>query len=370
MASGESRAVQRAGSPFHKGEQTIQERLGVRERLEEQGRRVIRDYLPTQHQEFYAHLPFVLAGTIDQTGQPWASLLVGQPGFVSSPDPHTLTVNAHPIFGDPLNENLVANADVGLLGIEFQSRRRNRLTGKVVTAGNGTTDIRVVQTFGNCPQYIQARDYELSSAIDRVGEKLPVERLEALGESARTFITKADNFYIASQFSEDRAEASHGIDVSHRGGKAGFVRIDDEHTLTWPDFVGNFHFNTLGNLLLNPRAGLLFIDFDTQDLLYLTGTVEIIWDSEERRAFTGAQRLLRFSLVQAIRVSHALPMTWRFQDYSPTLDQTGSWEEVTATLAARARGNRYREYVVTRVEQESATISSFYLEPQGGEPLP
>ncbi len=369
MASGESRGISQGRSPFHTGEHTIQERLGVRERLEEQGRRVIRDYLPAQHQEFYAHLPFVMVGTIDQTGHPWASLLVGRPGFISSPDPSTLTINARPIYGDPLNENVVPGADVGLLGIEFQSRRRNRLTGKVVTAGTATIALRVVQTFGNCPQYIQARDYELSPAIDRVGGELPVERLSTLSESAQTLITKADNFYIASQFSEDQAEASHGIDVSHRGGKAGFVRIDDAHTLTWPDFVGNFHFNTLGNLLLNPQAGLLFIDFDTQDLLYLTGTVEIIWDSDECRAFAGAQRLLRFSLLQAIQVSHAVPLTWRFQDYSPTLDQTGSWEEVAATLAARAQGNSYREYVVTRVEKESASITSFYLEPQGSEPL-
>ena len=366
----ESRQIQPDSSPFHRGEREIQERLGVRERLEAQGQQVIRDSLPDQHREFYAQLPFVLLGSIDQAGRPWASVLVGQPGFISSSNPSTLKLNARPIYGDPLHDNLVPDSDVGMLGIEFHSRRRNRLAGKVVTVGNGAIEIRVVQSFGNCPQYIQARDCELSPAVDRVSEERPVERLRELGEAERAIISQADNFYIASQFSEDRAQASHGIDVSHRGGKPGFVRIDNNHTLTWPDFVGNFHFNTLGNILLNPQVGLLFIDFNSQDLLYLTGNAEIIWDGEELRAFAGAQRLLRFSLHQAIRVAGALPMQWRFRDYSPSLEQTGSWQEVAATLGARAEGNIYREYEVTRVEQESANISSFYLEPKGEEPIP
>ena len=72
------------------------------------------------------------------------------------------------------------------------------------------------------------------------------------------------------------------------------MRVDDNSTLVFPDFTGNFHFNTLGNLLLNPRAGLLFINFKRGDLLYLTGTAEVIWDSDEIRAFAGAERLLRF----------------------------------------------------------------------------
>ncbi len=365
-----STQIPQDASPFHRGEREIQERLGVRERLEKLGRGVIRDHMPDQHGEFYEQVPFLLLGTIDNSGRPWASILAGRLGFVSSPDPYTLKLNARPIYGDPLNDNLVPEADVGILGIEFDSRRRNRMNGKIVAVGDGGIEVRVVQSFGNCPQYIQARDFELVPAIDTVGEERPVERASRFGDSEGAIITKADNFYIASQFSEDRARASHGVDVSHRGGKPGFVRIDNDHTLTWPDFVGNFHFNTLGNILLNPRVGLLFIDFDDQDLLYMTGTAEIIWDSEELRAFTGAQRLVRFSMENAIRVVGALPIRWRFREYSPTLEQTGSWEEVAATLAARAEGNVYREFSVTRVEKEGANITSFYLEPKDEGPIP
>ena len=140
-------------------------------------------------------------------------------------------------------------------------------------------------------------------------------------------ITAADTFFIATAFRDD-ANPIQGVDVSHRGGKPGFVRVNDNRTLTFPDFTGNFHFNTIGNLMLDPRAGLLFIDFERGDLLYLTGTAEVIWESDEIRAFAGAERLIRFYIAQGYRVKGSLPLRWSDPDYSPFLDRTGSWEKV------------------------------------------
>jgi predicted pyridoxine 5'-phosphate oxidase superfamily flavin-nucleotide-binding protein len=105
-------------SPFHPGEQEIQSRLGVRDRVENLGQRFIRDYLPDQHREFYRQLPMLLIGSVDSRGHPWASLLVGRPGFIHSPDPHSLVIEAKPIFGDPLNDNLIPGTEVGILGID------------------------------------------------------------------------------------------------------------------------------------------------------------------------------------------------------------------------------------------------------------
>ena len=144
------------------------------------------------------------------------------------------------------------------------------------------------------------------------------------------------------------------------------MRIDDDRTLTFPDFTGNYHFNTLGNILLNPRAGLLFIDFQNGDLLYLTGHAEIIWDSAERSAFTGAERLVRFTLDEGILVEDAMPIRWKFLDYSPSLEKTGSWTEVKEKIDELEHGGVYRNYTVTRVEAESEVITSFYLEPEDG----
>ena len=82
--------------------------------------------------------------------------------------------------------------------------------------------------------------------------------------------------------------------------------------------------NTLGNILLNERAGLLFMDFDTGDVLYLTGRAEIIWSGEALQAFKGAERLIRFHAEEGVRVSQSLPFGWTFQESSPVNDMTGS----------------------------------------------
>jgi predicted pyridoxine 5'-phosphate oxidase superfamily flavin-nucleotide-binding protein len=299
-----------ASSPFHEGEQLVQERVGVRERAERQGRRFIRDHMPEQHREFYAQLPCLLVGSVDAAGRPWASLLAGSPGFVRAPDPRTLVIGRLPEAGDPLAHNLALGVPLGILGIEFATRRRNRMNGRVVDLGANDFAVAVDQSFGNCPKYIQRREPRLASASPRMALGGPAQELGALDEPARRLITAADTFFIATQASPGGDAHIAGVDVSHRGGPAGFVRVDDAATLTWPDFVGNAFFNTIGNLLLNPRAGLLFVDFETGDRLWLTGRVEILWDAPEQKSFEGAERLLRFSLEAALRLAEALPLRW------------------------------------------------------------
>ncbi|WP_404785243.1 pyridoxamine 5'-phosphate oxidase family protein [Altericista sp. CCNU0014] len=310
-------------SPFHAGELAIQSRLGVRERMDNQGRRVIRDYLPEQFRQFFAQLPYVIVGTVDRVGNPWASILVGEPGFLASPDDRTLSIAAKPLFGDPLSDSLADGIDIGILGIELHSRRRNRLNGTVTATHADGFEVRVGQSFGNCPQYIQARMFELGPS-DSTAPK-PVRPLETLGEAERAAIAAADTFFIATAYQDESAGSARGVDASHRGGKPGFARVDDDRTLTVPDFSGNYHFNTFGNLALNPRAGLLFVDFDRGDLLYLTGTAEVIWEGAEISIYEGAERLLRFHLERGYWVEGGLPLRWSAPEFSPFLDRTGSW---------------------------------------------
>ncbi|QDE31260.1 hypothetical protein [Shewanella polaris] len=68
--------------------------------MESFGQRAIRPYIPEQHREFYQQLPFIVAGSVNQQGWPWASMLSGYPGFITSPDSTTLTINASAITGD------------------------------------------------------------------------------------------------------------------------------------------------------------------------------------------------------------------------------------------------------------------------------
>ncbi|MEL7504954.1 MAG: pyridoxamine 5'-phosphate oxidase family protein [Cyanobacteria bacterium J06554_6] len=325
---------QKEESPFHPGEQAIQARLGERERMETLGRRMIREFLPEQHQQFYAQLSYFLVGTVDAEGNPWASVLVGEPGFISTPsdgtqgpvsDHRTLQIAAQPLWSDPLADNLAVGIDIGFLGIELHTRRRNRVNGVVSAVTPTGFDVQVSQTFGNCPKYIQARQFDLKT-FDPTAAK-PVHSSTTFGELERAMIATADTFFIATAFLDESAGIAKGVDVSHRGGKPGFVRVDGD-TLTVPDFTGNCHFNTFGNIEVNPRAGLLFVDFENGNLLYLTGRAEVIWDGDPEIArYEGAERLFRFYLEQGIRVEGSLPLTWSAPEGSPFLADTGSWGE-------------------------------------------
>lgn len=310
-------------SLWHAGERRLQEQAGVAERMEAFGRKVIRDHLPDQHRAFYRQLPCVVAGAVDGAGAPWATVLEGEPGFLVSPDPRSLRVNALPAPGDPAGPGLAAGSGVGLLGIELHSRRRNRLNGTVTAQDERGFTVGVVQAFGNCPQYIQERDYSFAGPPGQP-RATTIGRSGALDGAARATIRAADTFFVASYVDTDGDPARRSVDVSHRGGRPGFVRLDDD-VLTIPDFAGNLHFNTLGNLLVNPTAGLLFIDFATGGLLQLSGATELVHDGAEVRSFEGAQRLWRLRVAQAVRRPGALALRWSFGSFSPRLALTGSW---------------------------------------------
>lgn len=306
----------------------MQSRVGaaVRERMEQIGPRVIRDFMPDQHREFFQQLPFVIAGTVDAAGQPWASVLAQPPGFIHAPDAHHLVLRAQPLAGDPLQETLVEGAAMGLLGIEPHTRRRNRMNGIVRGVNASGFAVELSQSFGNCPKYIQAREPVYVERLPSSAK--PVVHASAqLNDAARRMIEQADTLFIATAYSGNGEQAGRagGVDVSHRGGKPGFVRVEADGTLTVPDFVGNYFFNTLGNLVVNPRAGLLFIDFDNGDLLYLAVTADIIWDGPEVQSFVGARRLMRFKVQSMRLVESSLPLRWGESELSPVLEATGAW---------------------------------------------
>lgn len=286
---------------FHAGELEAQRRSGV-----ELSGAPIREFMPDRHREFFSLLPFLLVGATGMGGWPWATALHGSPGFVSSPDPQTLRINVLPERGDPVASTLASGTEVGLLGIDLATRRRNRANGVITAISQTGLTVAVRESFGNCPKYIQPRQWELApSAAPQA-----VEHLRALDASAHQAIAHADTFFVASARSAEAA-----ADISHRGGHPGFVRVDGD-VLTIPDFHGNRYFNTLGNLLLYPRAGLLFIDFVTGDLLHLTGDAEVDWSAPAARE--GAERLWRVHVRSALRRRAALPLRWRLlQPTSP-----------------------------------------------------
>lgn len=309
--------------PFHEGERRLQAAAGSFERLAEAGQRVVRDFMPEQHREFFTLLPWLLVGALDDDGQPWAGALAAPEGFVSSPDVRTLRVAATPAAHDPVAHAMREGAAVGLLGLQPHTRRRNRANGHVARVGAGGFEVAVSQSFGNCPRYIQARE-----PVFAPWPQAPhAESLPGLDEEAQALIGAADTFFIASAhpLAATSREPAHGVDVSHRGGKPGFVRVDAGGVLAVPDFAGNDFYNTLGNLLLQPRCGLLFIDHANGELLHLAARATLVTQGPEVERFAGARRVLRLEVTQALRVRRGLALRWGPAALSPQLQATGHW---------------------------------------------
>jgi predicted pyridoxine 5'-phosphate oxidase superfamily flavin-nucleotide-binding protein len=310
-------------SPFHAGEQRVQTLAGVRDAAEQRARRALRPWMPEQHRAFFAQLSFMLAGAADADGRVWATMLTGAPGFAASPDPRTLRINALPAPPDPLHAAFVDGASIGMLGIELAARRRNRVNGTVVQRDACGFTLAVEQSFGNCPRYIWKREL-----TPRDGDSWSPPRAVHAGDSLdlamQDAIAHADTFYVATAHASDDLR-NGGADVSHRGGRPGFVRVEDANTLIWPDFNGNAYFNTLGNLAADPRSGLLFADFDSGALLYLSGRGEIDWDPHAHDMLEGAERLVRFHVERTIAIDGALPFSASDGTMSPALEDTGVW---------------------------------------------
>jgi predicted pyridoxine 5'-phosphate oxidase superfamily flavin-nucleotide-binding protein len=291
------------GSPFHAGEQAVQERAGVRERAEHLGQHMIRPFMPEQHRAHFAQLPRIIIGSLDEAGQPWASILQGSPGFISTPSASLLRIVATPLPGDPLADNLALGKPLGALGIQLETRRRNRVNGSLVELGVGSFALQVDQSFGNCPKYISVRtlDMQPPSPAPQAQTLDP----SALPAAALSCIERADTCFIASASASapTQGDTRQGVDVSHRGGPAGFIeRGPVEHgrlQLHLVDYPGNNAFNTLGNLAVYPKAGLLIPSFSTGDLLSLAGACSIEWQ--------GTARTLCFEIARALYWPCALP---------------------------------------------------------------
>ncbi len=292
-------------SPFHAGEQAVQARLGVRETIEPWARKVIRSYMPDQHRDFYEQLPFAVAAARDDAGRPWVTLLTGDPGFITSPDESTLVFEAGALPGDAIESSIGVGAELGLLGIELDTRRRNRVNGTITESGPGKLTFKVGQAFGNCPQYITERVWYPVEVDRRLSTS---SRHASLDPRMQDWIRRADTFFIGSGHQGEHRSESDGMDASHRGGPAGFVTVDSATRIVFPDYAGNNHFNTIGNLLMDPRVGVTFVDFENGGLLQLTGRATIDWESPAVAEYPGAQRLVIIDIDEVVELQNVLPI--------------------------------------------------------------
>lgn len=278
----------RIPTPFHTGELHAQRLAGV-----EPFAPPIRNRMPDQHRTFFPLLPFVAVAVADADGWPLATLVEGPPGFAASPDPARLDVAALPAPDDPVRARLAAGAPVGMLGIDLGTRRRNRLNGVLAQVGADGFAVDVVQSFGNCPRYIHVRSLapvkRTPGAVTAFGADLPARARDMLGQAATLFVASASG--------ADAQGAAAGLDISHRGGPAGFARLEGD-VLSVPDYAGNRYFNTLGNFMAEPRAAIVLTDFSTGDVLQLQGVVDVDWTAADLERTPPVERTWRFRIVR------------------------------------------------------------------------
>jgi uncharacterized protein len=291
---------------FHSGEIAVQERAGVRDIAEDVGEGIV-DHLPPGASEFLERRQMAVLGTVDASGNIWASVVTGDPGFIETVDDRTLRIAAHIQSSDPIVRNLASEGHAALFAPDFVASRRVRVNGRGVIK-DGAIYIRTEEVYGNCRRYLQERIFVGSRQTAAANQTASAGT--ALSASQQEQISRADTFFVATDNPE------RGADVSHKGGNPGFVRILDERHLAYPDYNGNSMFNTLGNLTLNPHAGLLFIDFDSGATLQLTGRASIDWSPDRARKFAGAERVIDFELEQIIDTPAGFPLVAKFRQFS------------------------------------------------------
>jgi len=286
----------RGDTPFHEGERAVQGQAGVRSEAERLGR-IIGNRLPGGVAGMLGTFGVAVVASVDAQGRTWASLLAGAPGFLQPIDEELVLVNAAVRASDPLATNLAARPELGLLAIDFATRRRIRLNGRALRDAEGRIFLALDQVYGNCPKYIRPRRIEPAGAGPAV---LSAARTAGLDARQQLWVAAADTFFIGSRHPQ------RGADASHRGGPPGFVSLLSPRLLAFPDYPGNNMFNSLGNLAVEPKAGLLFLDFERAGTLQLTGRAVAEW--------TQARGRVRFEVDEVVETPGAGVRGWPLEE--------------------------------------------------------
>ena len=300
-------------TPFHAGEREIQDQAGERSIADRNGS-VIGPSVPKGAIQFLAQQRMLVIGTVDDKGTPWASMLVGHAGFAQcEPDASEIKIalsSCHKPPADILWSNLVSDPRIGILAVELTSRRRLRINGRVLERDDLQMRIAVEEAYPNCPKYIQRRhmgDVDLGGAVSA-----DAAVTDALDKDQAATIRRADTLFVAS------VNGAGGVDASHRGGPPGFAQLVDGRTLRIPDYAGNSMFNTLGNIHAYPRAGLVFLDFETSRILQVAGRASVHFGEPDPRGLTGGTGRFWELRIESVRDWNlGVTVHWEFLDASP-----------------------------------------------------
>ncbi|CAM9896778.1 unnamed protein product, partial [Choristocarpus tenellus] len=194
---------------------------------------------------------------------------------------------------------------------------RSRINGVIIAAESNSNALRfeVIMAMGNCPKYVHVRELVKESEMLREPHiKVRKSRSTVLSQVQQRWISSAETFVLATYTDG----VNGGADASNRGGSPGFVKATDERTIVFPDYKGNNLYLSLGNIVSNPRAGLLFIQRDTGDVLQVTGEARIIWGGDHFPGMgSGPSKHVEIKVLAVIEALAANPHRMRMVEMSP-----------------------------------------------------
>ncbi|PHH64747.1 hypothetical protein CDD81_4009 [Ophiocordyceps australis] len=372
--------------------------------------------LPAAHAARIAASPLVAVGTLDGRGRPWTTIWGGRRGFAGPLGEDVIGFGGEvdekhdPVFAalrgeedeveedvkeeDEEEENekedneyqelkskheadgqplLVEGKMMSALAIDLETRDRIKLAGRLVpgsaptNAGSGAlrAAMEVTECLGNCPKYLNTKHVlEHSPAAARLVSSGDGRGL-ALSTEALALLAKADMFFLSSTDGKT-------MDTNHRGGPAGFVRVvsNDAGTggvvLAYPEYSGNRLYQSLGNLRINHRIGIVVPDYHSSDVLYLTGTASILVGAKASALLAQTALAVRIHVTAARFVRAGLPFygdPGEPSPYTPPIrllraergDEAGAENDSSAGAVARLI---HREVITPTIANFTFRLSS------------
>lgn len=313
--------------PWHDGETTMQKAMRA-----PTGHNPTIQTLSPQLANHLQVAPLIALGTLDKQGRPWTTLWGnGDKGFAQPMGQGVMGIRT-PVVGkhDPVVEELFgteANGEivreegkgkmVGGLTIDLETRKRVKLYGRMAAGALGPRKedevtgkeevvveaqfvVKIEQSMGNCPKYINKKAIVAGTSKPEI-----VEEGVKLGPKALELLEKADMFFISS------SQGMEDMDTNHRGGPPGLVRVVSNDAsgavIVYPEYSGNRLYQTLGNFKVNPKAGMCIPDYETGDMLYLTGDTTILIGRDAAAVLPRSNLAVQITITSARFVSTALP---------------------------------------------------------------
>lgn len=339
-------------SPFHAGERTAQQKAGTSGVASELATSMTDSLsFSSNHDAFLAAQSFAVLTSVDlENNNVWVTPLFGSPGFIQAVSEKKITISKQSIPPGDVAHGSTNGTPVSLLGIDLNKRVRHRINGEAKSDIDGSSthiQFDVKEYSPNCPKYINRRELipspDKAAPINTLAER---QERNYLNDSDRAFIESMDTLWIGSY------APGAGADANHRGGRPGFVRVTSSSTIEWPEYRGNGMFFTSGNLDAYDRSGVTFVDFDTGNVIQMTGRAKVDWEHNGR--YEGATRVMKFTIEKLVRMDDVTSHRWKRLDYSPYNPSISGAYSISSNTS-----NYPTEITLAKVVQQTEHVKTF-----------